>query len=88
MLVRRRLNCYAIAFLLAPAMAIGADGQFELVSERQIPANVAFGAVAADGRSLLIISNGRLAIRPLESQEERELLPAGSIPAAFGAWAG
>jgi len=39
--------------------------------------------VSPDGRSLLLIRNGGLAIRRLESTEEKEILPPGSLTVWF-----
>jgi hypothetical protein len=76
---------------MAPASAV--EDHFEVTAERpiaEIPWRnyLSFGALSRDGKSVLIVANGRVSMRPLESLEETEILPAGSLPALFGAWAG
>ena len=65
-----------------------ASDKFVVASERavlEVPGmyrpgqTLGFGAISPDGRSVLIIRAGRLTIRPLESREEKELLPQGSV---------
>src|SRR5580658_7014453 len=86
----------ALACLLAPAIAIGAD-KFEVTAEKRIPAIPArspsgqspfdpidYGALSPDGKFVLTIKASRLTIRPLESHEGKEILPAGSIPEGAG----
>jgi hypothetical protein len=78
----------ALACLLVPAIAICGSDTFTVASERtilQIPSSfqsatrISFSALSPDGRSVLSIWQGRLTIRRLESPEEKELLPQGSI---------
>jgi hypothetical protein len=82
----------ALACLLAPAIAM-ADDKFEVAGEKRIPPiphlspfgqspidPIDFGALSPDGRFVLIIRAGRLTTRPLESVEEKQILPQGSIP--------
>jgi hypothetical protein len=66
----------------------GPPDKFAVASEQtilQIPSSfqsatrMTFSALSPDGRSVLSIWHGRLTIRPLESPEEKELLPPGSI---------
>jgi hypothetical protein len=59
---------------------LAADAKFELVSEKQIleipgGGRRGFGALSPDGKSVLIIKQDGLTIRPLESREEKEVLP-------------
>ena len=83
--------------LLVPAFAIASSGKFEVASERrilEIPVDSQAGELAnfsklsPNGESVLTIQSGRLTIRALESAEDKELLPMGSIaPVIHQYWA-
>ena len=80
----------AAFFLLAAELANGAGNKFELVSEKQLFAGgpVFAGALSPDGKSALMGVNTGLRIVMLESQQEKELLPVGSLPpiSRWAAW--
>jgi len=94
----RHTGWIALACLLAPVIAMAGD-KFEVAAEKRIPAiphlspygkspndPIDFGALSPDGRFVLTIKAGRLTTRPLESVEEKQILPPGSI-AAGSYWA-
>jgi hypothetical protein len=91
----RRTVAVVLLACCSPLLS-GGDGKFELSSERQlleIPygyrggASPGFGALSLDGKTVLMIKAGALTTRPLDSAEEKQLLPVGSIAGALGAWA-
>jgi dipeptidyl aminopeptidase/acylaminoacyl peptidase len=83
----RQTGLIALACLLAPALAAAAADKFEVATEapiREIPfggihGTPAWGALSPDGRSVLTTKMGDLTVRPLESADETQLLPEGSI---------
>jgi hypothetical protein len=80
-----------LALLLTPAVVNGAEKEFEVAAERLIPPvpfNPGYSGSSRDGKSWLIVNAGRLTVRPLESRDETELMPPGSIYTGSGsAWA-
>jgi hypothetical protein len=84
--------CQRLLAVFTPITVFAADGKFELVSEKQIP-ELPFGrsgdlsTLSPDGRSVLIIRDGGLFTRPLESRDEKQILPARSLAAALANWA-
>src|SRR5580658_10133286 len=85
----------AVTLLLAPAMI---HAQFHVITEKQIlpiPDDCFSlsrfgncGVLTPDGKSVVIGRAGRLSIRPLESMEEKEILPRGSVSGSLGDGAG
>src|SRR5580658_9175012 len=82
-------SAFVVACFLAPTLALAGD-KIEVLAERQIPAiphaspfgqtpfdPIDFGALSPDGRFVLIIKAGRLSVRPLESEDEKQILPQG-----------
>jgi Tol biopolymer transport system component len=92
----------AVAIAATPSQTASrsaAGDKFVVASERpvlEVPGlyrpsqSLSFAALSPDGRSVLIVKAGRLTIRPLESWEEKQLLPQGSVATvgneAWTAW--
>ena len=88
------LSIYIIATSTAAVAAAGNANRFEVASEKQVlsipvdcysvghPVNC--GVLSTDGKSVVIVKAGRLTMRPLESLEEKELLPQGSVTGVLG----
>ncbi len=87
-----RTGVALLLLVVGPLLSSG-DGKFELSSEREIltipyggPV-IGWGAPSPDGKTVLVIKAGALAVRSVESSVEKELLPKGSIAGALGVWA-
>ena len=92
------LSIYIIAISTAAIAAAGSGNRFEVASEKQILSipvdcysvgyHVNCGVLSTDGGSVVIVKAGRLTMRPLESLDEKELLPQGSVTGVLGNGAG
>jgi len=71
-------------------VALAAADKFEVIAEKPIP-DVTFAngirGISPDGKSVLRLAEGRLTVRRIDTQEEKELFPKGSLSEVLGAWA-
>jgi dipeptidyl aminopeptidase/acylaminoacyl peptidase len=61
--------------------------KFEVARQKQIPQIPFQASLSPDGRSVLVVTGGRLTTRFLESPVETQLLPVGSITTLGTGWA-